>query len=241
MVLLTRLALFLVLLPFLGNAVVGDSVLSGTFLAESKLGIISRRNRARKQAELAYQNGQYRQALAQFRTVLETGQFVSPVEHLAVAHIYFQLHQFTPAIYHYGLVSGSVTPSVFSTAAAQLGVLACYRRDTATALSQFQRALLSDPDNKAARLNYEWLKPRYSGKKREQKRQNRVSSAAQHVSQQVEKSEQRQAKLNPFRNVNMTEEQARQLLDALQNDDLPYVLARRRQLHRSSAGTAGRW
>ncbi|MBO0939660.1 hypothetical protein J2I47_24135 [Fibrella sp. HMF5335] len=241
MVLLVRLALFFVLLPSLGSAVVGDSVLSGTFLAESKLGLISRRNQARKQANIAYRQGRYEQALAQFRTVLETGQPVSAVEHLAVAHMYFRLHRFRPASYHYGLVSGSVTPAVFSIASAQLGVLACYRRDTATALSQFQRALLSDPENKAARLNYEWLKPRYSGKKRQPKPQKKAATAQQEVSQQVEKTEQQQAKLNPFRNVNMTEEQARRLLDALQNDDLPYALARRRQLHRSSAGTAGRW
>ena len=241
MILFVRLVLLLLLLPSLGSAVVGDSVLSGTFLAESKLGSISRRNQARKQANIAYRQGHYQQALAQFQPVLGTGQPVSAVEHLAVAHIYFRLREFTPATYHYGLVSGSVTPPVFSIAAAQLGVLACYRHDTATALAQFQRALLSDPDNKAARLNYEWLKPRYSGKRRQPKRQNRVPSAAQQVSQQVEKSEQQRAKLNPFRNVNMTEEQARRLLDALQTDDLPYALARRRQLHRSSAGTAGRW
>lgn len=240
MVLLIRFALFLVLLPFLGNAVVGDSVVTTTFMADSKLGLISRRNQARKQAEIAYTNGEFQRALAQFKTVLDTGDPVSPVEHLAVAHIYFQLHQFAPATYHYNLVNGLVAPPVFSIAAAQLGVLACYRRDTATALLQFQRALLSDPENSAARANYEWLKPRYSGKKRQQKPQNKVSEAPSQA-QQVEKSEQQQAKLNPFRNLNMTEEQARRLLDALQTDDLPYVLARRRQQHRNTPGTAGRW
>ena len=241
MLLLFRLTLYVLLVPVLGNAVLGDGVLSGTYLVNSTLGLISRRNKARKLAELSYQRGQYRQALTQFKTVLETGDPVSPVEHLAVAHIYFQLHQFAPATYHYRLVSGSVTPPIFSIAAAQLGVLACYRRDTATALAQFRRALLSDPENKVARLNYEWLKPRYSGRKQQQKQQKKATTAAQQVSRQVDKSEKQQAKLNPFRNLNMTEDQARRLLDALQTDDLPYELARRRQLHRASAGTAGRW
>ncbi|MBO0929567.1 hypothetical protein [Fibrella aquatilis] len=241
MMLVIRLTLYVLLIPFLGNAVVGDSVLDGTYLAKSKLGLISRRNRARKQAELAYQRGQYDQALTQFSTVLETGDPVTPMEHLAVAHIYFQLHQFVPAGHHYSLVSGAVAPPILSIAAAQLGVLACYRRDTATALSQFQRALLSDPENSAARLNYEWLKPRYSGRKQTPKRPKKAAATAQPVSRQVDKSAQQQEKLNPFRNLNMTEEQARQLLDALQTDDLPYELARRRQQHRATAGTAGRW
>ena len=123
----------------------GDAVLNGTFLTKSKLGLISLRNQARKQAELAYEQGHYQQALTRFKTVLETGEPVSAIEHLAAAHIYFHLHQFIPATYHYGLVSGSVAPAAFSIAAVQLGVLACYRRDTATALSQFRRALLSEP------------------------------------------------------------------------------------------------
>lgn len=216
-----------------------------TSLGDSSLGLVSRRNRARKQAAVAYRAGQYDEALRLYRYVVETSPTPSLAERVNLGQVYFQLRQYKRAKREFEQPGIDPTPQLTATAATQLGLLACLDKDTTTALAHFQKALLNNPDNYAARQNYELLKLRFSGKKpaRRPAQQTPTPTPQPQATrgQRADQTNEQRDQLNRFRNAAMSEQQARQLLDALQADDLPYELARRRTRQNPAGGSAGRW
>ncbi|WP_375446626.1 hypothetical protein [uncultured Fibrella sp.] len=216
-----------------------------TSLAETKLGLISQRNRVRRQALAAYQAGRYQEALTHYRYLVQSSSTPTPGERVNLGHVYFRLGQYASAKRQYEQTDSTATPDLQAVAATQLGLLACFNKDTTTALSQFRNALLNNPDNKAARQNFELLKLRFSGK---QPRRKAIQQTPQPTpqpeamqGQQAEKTDQQKDRLDRFRNTTLSDEQARQVLDALQADDLPYALSRRRAAQQKTDKPTGRW
>ncbi|MEZ0486156.1 hypothetical protein [Fibrella aquatica] len=216
-----------------------------TMVDETRLGLVSRRNKVRRQAAVAYQAGRFQEALVHYRYIVQTSQSPSLGEQINLGHVYFKLGQYASAKRHYASEGAEATPQLRSVAATQLGLLACLNKDTTLALVHFRSALLNNPDNVAARQNYELLKLRFSGK---QARPNTVQTTPQPTpqpessqGQQVDKTEQQRDKLDRFRNTTLSDAQAREVLDALQADDLPYELARRRAAKQKTDPTNGRW
>jgi hypothetical protein len=215
-----------------------------TALNDSSLGLVSRRNQARKQAALAYQSGQYAEAQRLYQFLIETTPTPTLGERINLGQALFQQKKYKAARREFIQGGANATPELTALAATQIGLMACIEKDTVAALDQFRRALLSNPDSEAARQNYELLTMSFSGKKPPQKKPQTTQQQTQQAmqGQRVEQTELQQEKLNSFRNSSMSEQQARQLLDALQADDLPYELARRkaRATTQRQAG-AGRW
>ncbi|ARK12950.1 hypothetical protein [Fibrivirga algicola] len=235
MLLLVRLASLLIILATWFDTMVG----------ETKLGLVSRRNQVRKQAALAYKMGRYQEALTHYRYIIQTSPAPLLGERINLGHVYFKLGQYASAKRQYELGGAEATPQLTAIAATQLSLLACISRDTSAALGHLRTALLNDPDNSIARQNFELLKVRFSGK---QARKKAVQTTPQPTpqpeavqGQQVDKTEQQQDRLNRLRNTTLSDEQARQVLDALQADDLPYELARRRAAKPTTDKPAGRW
>ena len=216
-----------------------------TTLGETKLGLISRRNQVRKQAAEAYREGRYQEALTHYRFLLMSNSSPSLGERINLGHVYFQLGQYASAKRQYEQGGLAATPQLVAIAAAQLGLLACLNKDTTTALTQLRNALLNDPDNVTARQNFELLKLRFSGRQPSKKAAQPTPQASPQSQsaqgQQAEKTEQQQERLTRFRNTTLSDEQARQVLDALRADDLPYALARRRAARQATDKSTGRW
>jgi len=59
--------------------------------------------------------------------------------------------------------------------------------------------------------------------------------------QEVARSPRQEQLLRRLQNLNMTEEQANQLLNAMREDDLPLELARRRSAGQNQASGTSRW
>ncbi|MCY7358307.1 MAG: hypothetical protein LH609_12785, partial [Rudanella sp.] len=115
----------------------------------------------------------------------------------------------------------------------QLGVIACADRDSAQAIDLFRKALLADPENEPARYNYELLKKRFSGRESSENKPKKVQKprqTPQQSKQEVARSPRREQVLRRLQTMNMTEEQANQLLNSMREDDLPLELARRRSI-----------
>ncbi|RYF62019.1 MAG: hypothetical protein EOO39_31075 [Cytophagaceae bacterium] len=216
-----------------------------TTLAETKLGLISRRNQVRRQATEAYRAKRYQEALTHYRYLVRSSSSPSLGERINLGHVYFQLGQYASAKRQYEQTGTGTTPQLVAVADTQLGLLACINKDTTTALSQFRSALLNNPDNRVARQNFELLKLRFSGRQPRKKaiqQQPQPTPEPEAVQgQQVEKTEQQQDRLTRSRNTTLSDEQARQVLDALQADDLPYELARRRAARPKTDKPTGRW
>jgi tetratricopeptide (TPR) repeat protein len=192
---------------------------------------ISYNNRARQEAELAYQAGQFDRALSLYAYLSKTTTTIDPAVRLNLGHTYFQLKQYTKARPQYETLLRSDRSDLRTVAATQLGVMACFDRDSATALALFRQALLENANNEPARYNFELIKKRYSGKRlprpgqkqRQATRKENVNKP-QPTGGQVERSSRQDELLRRFRQLNLSEEQALQLLNAMQQDDLPYAL-----------------
>lgn len=192
---------------------------------------ISRNNRARQEAEIAYRAGRFDRALTLYANLSRTTTTIDPAVRLNLGHTYFRLGQYANARTQYEILLRSDRRDLRTVAATQLGVMACFDRDTAKALTLFRQALLENADNEPARYNFELAKKRYSSKPlpvnsppKQMARQPNAANKPRPAGGQVERSARQDELLRRFRQLNLSEEQALQLLNAMQQDDLPYAL-----------------
>ncbi|AUD00344.1 tetratricopeptide repeat protein [Spirosoma pollinicola] len=210
---------------------------------------ISRNNQMRQEAQTAFRAGQYARALSLYAYLSRTTTTIDPAVRLNLGHTYFKLNQFAKAKPQYETLLQSDRSNLRTAAATQLGVIACLQHDSATALSLFEQALLENADNESARYNFELVKKYYSGKKPEtnpqhkpaSKKPKQVNKSRPAGGQQVERSARQDELLRRFQRLNLSEEQARQLLDAMQGDDLPYALTRSARRSTKPASGENRW
>ena len=208
---------------------------------------ISRSNRARREAEQAYRAGRFDRALTLYARLSRTTTAIDPAVRLNLGHTYFQLGQYARAKPQYETLLRSNRPDLRTVAATQLGIMACFDRDSATALTLFRQALLENPDNEPARYNFELVKKRYSGKPLPAKKQRLarrplVVNKSRLGGGQVERSDRQDDLLRRFGQLNLSEGQAMQLLNAMQQDDLPYALTRQaRRTGKKPAAVGNRW
>jgi hypothetical protein len=193
---------------------------------------ISQNNRARQEAERAYQTRQYHRASTLYKYLSQTTTTLDPGVRLNLGHTYFQLKQYDNARPQYATLLQSTRADLRTVAATQLGVIACLDRDSAAALLLFRQALLENADNEPARYNFELIKKQYSGRPRPNSSHKQTAAQLQTTVKprpaggQVERSTRRDELLRRFQQLNLSEEQALQLLNAMQQDDLPYALTR---------------
>lgn len=210
---------------------------------------ISRNNQARQEAQAAYQSGNYRRALALYVYLSRTTTTIDPAVRLNLGHTYFQLKQYGQAKPQYETLLQSDRADLRTAAATQLGVLSCLEGDSTTALSLFKRALLENPENEPARYNFELIKRYYSGKPpAKNMRQPSTDHQPKTIEKprlsggQVEQSARQDELLRRFQRLNLSEEQALQLLDAMQSNDLPYTLTQSaRRLRTKPVADGNRW
>jgi tetratricopeptide (TPR) repeat protein len=207
---------------------------------------ISRNNQARREAERAYQSAHYVRAIQLYTQLSRIGAQDDPAVRLNLGHAYFKLGQYERAKTHYESLLRTEDSFLRTAAATQLGVIACVRRDSAGALTLFEQALLEDPTNEAARYNYELIRTRFSNRIPNRNQPPKAATPKQvnrpkPSSIQVERSERQDERLRRFARLNLSEEQALQLLDAMQTDDLPYALTRSARRSATPATTPSRW
>lgn len=211
---------------------------------------ISQNNQARQEAELAYRQGNYTRALTLYAALSRLTTTIDPGVRLNLGHTYFQLKLYNKARPQYETLLQSDRPDLRTVAATQLGVIACLQHDSVSSLKMFEEALLENPDNEPARYNFELIKKQFSGKTpASAKNQKSSATSAQSLTQrppsggkQVERSARQDELLRRFQRLNLSEEQALQLLDAMQDDDLPYALTRSaRRPETKTPSTGNHW
>lgn len=200
---------------------------------------ITNSNRAKSNAESAYLGKDYRRAADLYHKITYGSLFTHPASRLYLAHSYFQLDSLAQAQYQYKLLMNIDNKSIASRANAQLALLAVRSQDTTLALNYLKTALRQEPLNRKARYNYELLKKTFSGRQPppppEQKaspppKQEPIPLSPQQASPEL--AEQREELLQRLRRLNMSEDQARSILDAMKSNETQYIYQlRRRQYH----------
>ena len=215
---------------------------------------ITKANQRKLEAELAYQNKQYVQSAALYRQITYGSLFSDPAARLNLAHSYYQMKKFDEAFKHYKLLENIRNRTIASIANSQMALIRVNRRDTAGALGNLKVALTLEPGNDQARANYIVLKKYFSGEEgssdiRTKKKQpnperlaqqeKQASQAPQPEQREVENSAEKEELLKSLKQMNMSEDQARAILDAMKSNESQYIYQlRRKQFNKKTGQTA---
>jgi Ca-activated chloride channel homolog len=119
---------------------------------------IAETNRLKAEAEAAYDQNNFSLSAQKYSAMIEIYNITDERIKMNLAHSYYYLQDTVNAEFHYKKLSKSGHPGINSVSNHQLGVIAAANKDYQTALKYFRLALKSDPNNEAARYNYELIK-----------------------------------------------------------------------------------
>lgn len=119
---------------------------------------ISKINKLKKEAELAYKAGKYDEAVVHYSYLIDTLQVEDERATLNFGHAYYQMGNREMAQAQYQKLVLSDDPALKSIAYQQLGALSNDPKTLEKALSYFKESIKSDPSNQDARYNYELVK-----------------------------------------------------------------------------------
>jgi len=205
---------------------------------------ITKTNERKIGAEMAYDKKQYVNASKLYHQITYGSLFSDPAARLNMAHSYYQAGKLKDALYHYKLLQKVNDKTISSIANCQVALILVSQKDTASALENLKTALRLEPRNTLARSNYIILKQRFSGieqpsNKSDERRQakNEVSKNQPTHSQpepkpegfEQEEAAKREQLLKSLRAMNMSEEQARLILDAMKSNESQYIYQLRRK------------
>lgn len=131
---------------------------------------IGKVNKAKTEAKNAFQRGEFKNAVAQYKTLVDSLGVKEDEVTMNLAHSYFQLNDTVNAKNSYSSLTTSPNAKIKSLANQQLGVLANREGKFEEALNYFRNALKTDPTNEEARYNYEMVKKKLEEKKKEEEK-----------------------------------------------------------------------
>lgn len=188
---------------------------------------IIQRNQAKTIAETAYRQQDYDQAVAYYEYLERTQLVPEPDVILNLAHAAFAKKDTALAISQYRRLARVSDAGIASTALNQLGVLLCFSGDTLQSESQFQEALVRNPDNDQARFNYELVRRHHktppAGSPPPEPPRSSETPPPPSQSAEVKVSTRKEQILKSLNQFNLTEEQATRLLEASRNQEIQYI------------------
>jgi tetratricopeptide (TPR) repeat protein len=212
---------------------------------------ITKANERKISAEKAYTDRNFKEAAALYNQIVYGSVFSEPAARLNLAHAYFQNQEFDRAMKQYQLLMKVADHTIASIANSQVAFIKVHKTDTASALGNLKKALMLEPGNDLARSNYILLKKAYSGKelRPENNTQKRSSDtplasqpnvtppSTQSEEQKAEQSAKKEQLLTSLKAMNMSEQQAKAILDAMKSNESQYIYQlRRKQYAQQSEG-----
>ncbi|MDR6808878.1 tetratricopeptide (TPR) repeat protein [Dyadobacter sp. BE34] len=212
---------------------------------------ITKANQRKLDAEQAFRKKEFTKSAELYRQITYGSIFSDPAARLNLAHSLYKAGDYKQALKHYRLLSDIENNSIASVANAQIALILVNKKDTASALTNLRTALRLEPGNALARTNYIILKKSFSGvdeqsdmttRKRQSNQQqtNQVQPAPppappqeiREVSEDLKKEE----LLKSLKAMNMSEEQARAILDAMKSNESQYIYQLRRKQYNTKPG-----
>jgi Ca-activated chloride channel family protein len=123
-------------------------------------------NRLKTEAESAYTLKKYNISIIKYNTLINSYNNTDEHVRMNLAHCYYYLHDSINAEFHYIKLSKSSNKKLNSVSNHQLGIIAASNKEYQLALKYFRQALKADPQNEAARYNYELIKKKLEEKEK---------------------------------------------------------------------------
>lgn len=213
---------------------------------------ITKTNERKIGAEMAFKKKQYVNASKLYHQITYGSMFSDPAARLNMAHSYYQAGQLKNALYQYKLLDHVKDKTIASVANCQIALIMVVEKDTAAALEKLKTSLRLEPRNAVARSNYIILKKHFSGiekpsessqdKRTAKNEANKNTPTPSKPEQKPDGLEQEEAAkreqlLRSLKSMNMSEEQARIILDAMKSNESQYIYQlRRKQYAKKSEG-----
>lgn len=144
---------------------------------------IARVNKAKKEAEKAYMEGNYKKAHDAYKLLIDSMGVKEDEVLLDFAHTQYHLKDTTNAVKSYQQLTQSSNQTIASVAEQQLGQAFFDKKQYEPALEHYKNALKKNPSNQDARYNYELLKKLIQEQK-DQQDQNQQNQDQQNKDQQ---------------------------------------------------------
>jgi tetratricopeptide (TPR) repeat protein len=200
-----------------------------TFLINnlSSISSVSDRNEWKEKAAIAYQKKDYKTTIEFYEKLIDASVFIEPSLRLNLANSYFILNDTIHAKAEYRKLLKLNDEAMVSRALNQLGALSAMSKDSTFALQLFKEALISSPENRFARFNYELIKkklppnPPRPPQNQEQEQNQELATGS------PEKSEEKEDELQSMRPEDMSREKALQLLESMKSSESQYVKKRK--------------
>ena len=149
-------------------------------------------NRLKKQAEEAYQKGDYTQAVQYYQLLVDSMQVQDERVYLNLAHAQLHAGDTATAQRQYGQLMNAESAAIKSVAYQQLGNLTTQQQQYQDALAMYKESLKANPANEDARYNYELVKKL----QKEQEQQQDQSEDNQDQSDEEKEQEQQNQEQN---------------------------------------------
>lgn len=212
---------------------------------------ITKANQRKLDAEQAFQKKEFTKSAELYRQITYGSLFSDPAARLNLAHSLYKAGDYKQALKHYRLLSDTENNSIASVANAQIALILVNKKDTVSALTNLRTALRLEPGNALARTNYIILKKSFSGvdqpsdlttrKRRSNQEQTTQSQPApppapQQEAREVTEDFKKEELLKSLKAMNMSEEQARAILDAMKSNESQYIYQLRRKQYNNKPG-----
>ncbi|MGK7388910.1 MAG: tetratricopeptide repeat protein, partial [Candidatus Cyclobacteriaceae bacterium M2_1C_046] len=132
---------------------------------------IAKKNELKKEAKVAYENGDYKKAIETYHFLLDSMGVDEDAIRLNLANAYYNSADTTSAVSYYDQLTASDNNNIASVAYQQRGIIKNKQKKHKPALEDFKLALRKDPYNEAARYNYELLKKLLNEQKEQDQQQ----------------------------------------------------------------------
>lgn len=205
---------------------------------------ITKTNERKIGAEMAFKKKQFVNASKLYHQITYGSVFSDPAARLNMAHSYYQAGQLKDALYQYKLLDHVKDKTIASVANCQVALILVSKKDTAAALEKLKTSLRLEPRNTVARSNYIILKTHFSGVEQPSASSQDNRMAKNEASQnkptpskpepkpegfEQEEAAKREQLLRSLKSMNMSEEQARLILDAMKSNESQYIYQLRRK------------
>ena len=184
------------------------SLIFGLLLMIGGIDDIATINRLKKQAEQAYQHGDYEQAIQHYQVLVDSLLVEDDKIRLNLAHAYLQAGDTATAQRQYGQLMNADNTNIKSVAYQQLGSINTHQQQYKDALALFKESLKANPANEDSRYNYELVKKLQ--KEQEQQQQQDKSENNQDQSEEQQQDQQQNQNQDQQEGEQQSEEQQQQ-------------------------------
>lgn len=173
-------------------------------------------NRLKKQAEEAYQKGEYDQAVQYYQTLVDSLQVQDSKVKLNLAHAYLQAGDTATAQRQYGQLMNADDNGIKSVAYQQLGNITTQQQQYQDALAMYKESLKANPSNEDSRYNYELVKKL---QKEQEQQQQSDSENKQDQSEEQKDQQQNQEQQNQEQSEEQQQDQEGESTDESNSEE----------------------